>query len=822
MYGLHTRCRQQRLFTGALFPETLNDQIVAFACRHKLKSDVWVPRKAFDTALKPYNVYVLPKATLCDLTLTPGDGMGDVTAAIGVDRCLVNAEQTSNQHLLEGFVDFMMSCLTPPEQCPTRIQNQSFTPAAAAGTQVACRTATALPLSGREARRKNFSEYFSAANGGGAECTTSLLAEAADSSLSPVLLPDPTWDTLAPFQHPLALNGSLLTGTDTTAQLLKWQQESYRWSNYWRRLRGAKERRQSFYSVCDTEVPGRYNPHFCVYYVPHTYTNISFPLATAVLMRHRAVEHKYVSRLWLTLKQAEERFGTSLLPERANDEPVVYCNYFTAGMEATAFYCADQFAGGDKIFPTARELDIAAKGVRLPSTKLRAYPLLSRLLDQYDEGKTADSAGDDRPGTDQAVTDAGRHVEFFQHRQRCGAIRLHGFQKPEMEKNYLQSTRVAGALARQCLLCGYPRPLFFSHRALLAFHLRLREGEQGIVQTRLPTRVNKLLAWCKGECWFNVSQLHEPAVAQELMDNPPVHFLTRQSLQGAVAVNCCRAQLARRWDTAAAAVSSSSPTSSVPARCNFSAEWIPAYVLEMTGWQLREGAQGVPYVPLAAGAAFKRFPLGGNVLFSMADVSLHNAAKDWLRRYTPVDQEGYPFLRGVRQAMTLRAFERGYRAHQWLIHRVRKNGGFSSPLLALRGAFNPVCMSAPQPLLDTSAFVKAPFVRMGNFEFVNVEEVALMSRAYPCNGAAARESGSEEPDAPLLQMSSGARLQVESGTGTSAESLMRHSVRETDNTAALGDTVTCDGRDIREVDDYSEMEDEGWTSGGLSPLLYVQ
>ncbi|CAJ1028601.1 hypothetical protein IOCL2690_000544700 [Leishmania lindenbergi] len=83
MHGLHRHCRQQRLFTSALSPEILNHQLAALARRHKLQSDVWVPRNAFDTALKPYNVYILPNATLCDVTLTSGGGMGDATASIG-------------------------------------------------------------------------------------------------------------------------------------------------------------------------------------------------------------------------------------------------------------------------------------------------------------------------------------------------------------------------------------------------------------------------------------------------------------------------------------------------------------------------------------------------------------------------------------------------------------------------------------------------------------------------------------------------------------------------------------------------------------------
>ncbi|CAJ1028602.1 hypothetical protein IOCL2690_000544800 [Leishmania lindenbergi] len=132
--------------------------------------------------------------------------------------------------------------------------------------------------------------------------------------------------------------------------------------------------------MCDTEFPGRYSPHFCVRYTPHTYTNLLFSVPTAVWIQHRAVENKYVSRLWLTLRQAAELFGTHLFPERANGNPVLYCNHFTVGVGATAFYCADQFAGGDAVFPSARPLDIVVKSVSLASTNLRGFPLLARCI----------------------------------------------------------------------------------------------------------------------------------------------------------------------------------------------------------------------------------------------------------------------------------------------------------------------------------------------------------------------------------------------------------------------------------------------------------
>ncbi|KAG5474322.1 hypothetical protein LSCM1_03102 [Leishmania martiniquensis] len=794
MHGLHPRRRQQRLFTGALFPETLNDQLAAFARRHKLQSEVWVPRRAFDLALKPYGVYILPNATLCDATLTPGDGIGWVTASIGVDRCLVNAAQTSNQYLLEGFADFLVWCPPPLQQVSAPTQAPSFAASSIAGAQAACDASVALPSSPCRAKKMNTDEFLVAAVDGDAE-HTSMRAATAGSRTASILSPDPAWDNIAPFQHPLAINGSLLHATSVT-DLARMQQKGQRWPTYWRCVNAAGPGRQRFFSMGDSECPGRYNPHFCVQYTPHTYTNLSFPSPIAVLMRHRAVEHKYVSRLWVTLKQAEELFGTRLLPERANDAPVVYCNYFTAGWEATAFYCADQFAGASVVFPNPLQLDMAVKGVRLPSMQLRAYPLLARLTTQFTKEEASDGGIEDRIGSDQAMSDAGRHTEFVEHRKRCAAIELHGFRTSKAAQLYLKSSKIAGTLTRQCLLCDYPRPLFFSHRALASFDLALREGEQGVVQTRLPVRLNNGMAWCSGECWFNVSQLREPAVGQELMDNPPRHFLTRQLLHGVVAVNCCRAQLARRGGTGATTASS---TPTVPARCDFSAEWVPAYVLEKTGWRLRKGAQGVVFVPLPAATTLKRLPVGPGIFFSIEDVDLGDAVKDWLRRYTPISETGAPFLRGLRQAMTLHAFERGYRAHRWLLYRTRHSGPFSEPLQSLLPSCKPAHQLHSQALPGAPLSAYGRIVKMGSFEFVSQEEVASVREARVFNGSAVSEGGDVEPDAPLFQMSMAERSRVELGIGLSAESLLLGREGEMDDPATGDDTATSRSFDAAEL-----------------------
>lgn len=96
---------QQRLFTGALVSEEVNDQLVVFARRHMLSSCVWVPLRCFDSILKVYRVTVLPAASLIAVPLE-----GELTSG----NVLVNAEQTSNAQFLETFDPRV----TPPSPPP--------------------------------------------------------------------------------------------------------------------------------------------------------------------------------------------------------------------------------------------------------------------------------------------------------------------------------------------------------------------------------------------------------------------------------------------------------------------------------------------------------------------------------------------------------------------------------------------------------------------------------------------------------------------------------------------------------------------------------
>lgn len=783
------RHRQQRLFTGALFPEALNEQLAAFALRHRLQSNVWVPRRAFDSALQPYNVFILPNAALCDVSFTPGGGAGDVTAAIGTDRVLVNAQHTSNQKLMEDFRDFLTTRLAPPAPYSVPLRTSFFAAAPALPELASTKLTHELDRDDQSnsvahghffERPFREREYFTAAD----QNTAGVLGSRPDcggSALIPppnrILQPDPQWDGLPPFQHPLALNGSLLLGTEVSARLLAWMRVRHVCTNYWRRLRSGSGRHQHFTHVSNTEYPGRYNPFFCARYVPHNYTGRGFPADTARLMRHRAVEYGYVSRMWLTLRQGQELFGTSLRADHARDFPTVYSTFHTGGLECLAYYCADQFERSEEIFPTRREIDLAAKGVWVPSSKIAAFPLLWQLQQKYNT-ETTPANGSGRRGTDVAMQDATRHSEFCQRTETSNEIQLVGFDRAKATK-YLQNTHLVRTLLRQCILCGYPTPTFLSHRNLVKLELRLRDGEEGVVQQRTPVPLPYDYAWLNGECWFNVAQLQEPTIGAELVERWPRHFLTRRRLHGPLAVHCCRLQVRARTGAA---------DPSAPAE-DVSAEWVPLYAVQLAGWTLREGAAGVRYRPYSTDATFKRFVVASNILFRIEDVQLEPHAVAWMRRYAPVDVEGRPFLRGVRQLLTLRAYERGYQSPVWLSFHETASAAARPPL---RTTMRPPRAGA-RPLDCTAhSFKEPPFVHFRSLVFVNEEEVvrrvprpsnmesvtaAADMTKEDINDTAAGSDSLRDPDEALHRLSEKARGLVEEGVGVSAEAFLTHKAR---------------------------------------------
>ncbi|KPI89136.1 hypothetical protein ABL78_1780 [Leptomonas seymouri] len=824
-----TRSRQQRLFTGALFPEALNAQLFAFATRHRLNSNVWVPQRAFAAALKPYNIFIVPNAALCDVSFTPSCGAGDITAAIGTDHVLVNAQHTSNQKFMEEFRDFLVSRLTTPPLLSPAANTISLYEAPSPATAELQRAdpqgpsnAALHPIASRVHDLRRDGEFFSAADQLRAKAesvSAGTCSEVMQQRQSfPILQPDPLWDRLSPFQHPLALNGSLLLGTDISKQLLQWQKRQRCYSNYWRRLCSPAAKLQRFFYTGNAEYPGRYNPFFCVRYLPHNYTGRSFPMDIARLMRHRAVEYGYVSRLWLTERQGRELFGTTVRPERAHDFPTVYCSYHSAGLEAIAYYCADQFANSENLFPTRREIELASKGVWTPTMKVSAFPLLRQLQEKHRAETMPVSS--DRSGMDLTMQDVNRHAEFCQLADAYKTIRLVGYDNTDKENYYLRASCLGKALQRQCILCGYPTPVFISHRTLIKFGLALKDGEEGVTQLQYPVRLPYENALTTGECWFNVAQMLEPAIGAELLERRPRHFLTRRPLNGHLAVQCCRIQIAERSrmaNTTSAEISVKDPAAAAAAT-----EWLPLSIVRISRWKLRPGAPGAQYIPCSVGSAFKFFPAGDNVMFRVEDLCLDAQIKACLRRYTPVNAGGYPYLRGLRQLLTLRAYERAYQSTVWVAFPERDVA--THPQL---------CRRTPRPVrtgiapLDTQRmpFAQPPYVRFRGALFVNSEELlphdsSAERKCEDVDGEATDAAGASscEPDAPLQCMDARTRAMVENGVGISAEMFLTKAARSNMQRLRTASAIHAeehtfsgdpddDGDALTAEDDFSNDED---------------
>lgn len=806
--------RQQRLFTGALFPEALNAQLFAFAARHRLQSNVWVPHRAFDAALRPYGVFILPKAALCDLSLTPGGSMAEVTETIGTDRVLVNAAHTSHQKFMETFREFLMSrqaCGRGPELgvaacasalAPATAHSNERLPSA----QLVDNSPLALATpTFRTTTNRWRCKFFSAAQ----PLPAVSVSDASESSPAMrIRQPDPLWDALPPFHHPLALNGSLLLGSEVAKRLLEWQRQQSCSSPYWRRQRSCRMRVQRYSHMGSSEYPGRYNPFYCVRYVPHNYTGGPFPLVLTALMRHRAVEYGYVSRMWLTQRQGEELFGTQLLPERVNDFPPLYSTAHTGGLECLQYFCADQFANSERLFPSRRELDLASKGVWIDPTKMAAYPLLRQLQTTY--AAAAPQVSGERTGVDLARQDVSRHSAFGKLTEEYSNIHLVGFNDSAKMRRFLDASYLHKQLQRQRILCGFVSSVFISHRTLTRMALPLRSGEEGVSVVRQPVPLPFSDAWTSGECWFNITQMREPAIGAELMSHWPRHFFTRRLLHGAVAVRCCRLQIAARRRSGTAPASLEAPFAASPPSAS---EWVPLFVVQMAGWQLRPGAPGVRYSAVSGGAAFKRFAIADNILFCLADIVLEAADATWMRSYTPKDPSGRLYLRGLRQLLTLRAYERGYRASTWIAFPTSAMDVSHLPEFGLRTTPAPVRPGIVPLDATKHYFAVAPFVRFRGYFFVNEEEMltdVLLQRWQPDSTNDWLEDTGGVAEGPLSLREQRAQALAEHGLGESAEIFLQHhkGYEEGVHDGSKEDTGEGDVESAEEGEEKEEM-DEG-------------
>lgn len=140
---------QQRLFTGGLFSEEVNDQLVDFARRHMLTSSVWVPVHCLDSMLKDYCISVQNTASLLSV---PMENHCDASReGSSSNLVVVNAEQTSHVHFLEEFVEKVL--MPSPQQGASH-----YYPVSAAGEPIT-HTPT-IELLKKWQRERNFTTNY--------------------------------------------------------------------------------------------------------------------------------------------------------------------------------------------------------------------------------------------------------------------------------------------------------------------------------------------------------------------------------------------------------------------------------------------------------------------------------------------------------------------------------------------------------------------------------------------------------------------------------------------------------------------------------------
>eukprot|EP00796_Vickermania_ingenoplastis_P008331 gene8333-5840_t len=325
---------QQRLFTGGLFQEEVNDQLVDFARRHFLTSAVWVPVRCFDTVLRNYGVSMRPSASLLAVAAEKGTLGGSV---------LVNAGQTSHCFFLENFHYYMA-----PET-NTRVHPHT--------------------------------------HGGTAGSLYSAVPSSAMQRCSHPLTPHGE-----PLVHPATVE--LLT----RLQQSKGYRSNYWTRAVPASVpRYSPRRLQGWFNVEEHPRAGRYNPLWCVHYEPHTLTNQPFPELLRRQMVERAVRYGYVSRLWLTCEEAARVFrGASLLPDCADHDPPIWCHQLSGGLQQHLYYCADQFTVSPSEVPRGQETNLAASGVDIGVAKLRAFPLLAAPPGQTADATEGSAARQER------------------------------------------------------------------------------------------------------------------------------------------------------------------------------------------------------------------------------------------------------------------------------------------------------------------------------------------------------------------------------------------------------------------------------------------
>lgn len=632
---------QQRLFTGGIFSEEVNDQLIDFARRHRVRSRVWVPVRCFETILKPFGVTLRPAAALLAVASTErsggdgggrgvlglfsfcrkGDGRrgctryGEGTSTDGRDKTGILGQRAPHSFYLYSS---RLSRSTPSLQhnvlvnaehtshCCFLEQFQAYAIADAAGRR-----------EGRRGMGLTSSFFF------GGTHTSGGYAEASPLSIGSMTFPSPmrhssSWSllhllppqALQSCDHPLTVEGEPLLHLRTVQLMKQWRQRCGFTSPYWTReppplqVSDARERGTiapavsavnvgGWYPIEAHPLCGRCNPVWCMSYTPHTLTNQPFPFLIARLMRERAAQHGFVSRLWLTPEEAWRLFHATLRPDihtsmrvrrkggeiaerwAVHQDPPIWCSYFTGGLQQDVYYCADQYTISPSHIPRGRETNMAACGVDIGPTKLQPFPPLASLFRGTTSSSSAaalmrsgsftmrepknisslpsvelkKSKGEGKTNfhSSYTLTSAARQERLAALREKYREVRLFDTGVGSTAGNSLHEwiPELEAHLSRERFLRGFSSPYFLRSTSVLRYGLTLREdGQQGIVVEVTETMQRRGMPFSiQQECWINASQLTEPAVVHELAEHPPTSLIWEQPLHGIIAANCARLQL---------------------------------------------------------------------------------------------------------------------------------------------------------------------------------------------------------------------------------------------------------------------------------------
>lgn len=605
---------QQRLFTGGIFSEEINDQLVGFARSHGLTCPVWVPFQCFQGGLKHYGVTIRPAASML--------AVRTLSSRSPYHSCmLVNAEHTSHRVFLEDFFDRIRSSMSSenhlvcsPLAIPSDIHASSI-------------HASRNPPIGSPAGATDESK------------------------------PQETYSAPAVYgsQYPLSVEGDVITNPHVLEALCRSQVRHQRHCSYWTstKAKGACSvdgGGESWYHVEDHQQSGQFNPIWCMPYIPHTLVNHAFPYFIQRAMRERAWRYGYVSRLWLSEEEAWRCFGAELAADCSQHDPPIWCRQFSNGVQQEVYYCADQFNISPSKIPREKDVHLAASGVDVGREKLRPFPLIYSLYSGNSRGEphTCRSAHvtSSNPAADEGTVEEEKSVPSSVVRQERFKQLQEAYTNVVVWDSKLRGLSV---FSRHRLLRGWNSPYFIRMSSVLQLGLTLREdAQQGIVLDTIHRLPSTFLSF-QQECWVNASQLTEPAVVRELVVNPPTVAIWGSRLRGVIGLNCARLQVIHRYAES---------------------RWMAGQAVSLVShWKLRPGAVAVPLLNNAtaspATTPANAYPI---LYYNIQDImGITFRERQMLDDYIPfIPRSNLVVQKALKVFLTLRALQAGFQSPVWI------------------------------------------------------------------------------------------------------------------------------------------------------------